>query len=177
MTSEQRGNEEQRAAMRAAARRIDRVNTWLRVGGALPADEYQRLADDGITQVVDLRQEQELNEENSPPPAQRLQDLGIARRQVPVANGHAPTLDQLKEVAGWLDAQADDTTLYVHCGGGFSRATVMAAGLLITRGAVLEDALKAIRSARPEMRLNEEQSAWLVEVAHQCSSGPLETSS
>ena len=39
--------DEQRAAMRAAARRIDRVNSWLLVGGFVPAHEYQRLRDAG----------------------------------------------------------------------------------------------------------------------------------
>ena len=73
----------QREAMRAAAKRIDRVNDWLHVGGALSPDEYKRFQEAGITHVVDLREE-------APPDNVRLQVLGIERRHVPVlavANG------------------------------------------------------------------------------------------
>jgi hypothetical protein len=76
-------NDEQRAAMRAAARRIDQVTDWLFVGGFVPAPESQRLQDAGVTHVLDLRQDEELGEENSPPQPPRLQELGISRGQVP----------------------------------------------------------------------------------------------
>ena len=45
-----------RAAMRTASKRIDRVNEWLQLGGALPPEEYQRLRQVGVTHVVDLRE-------------------------------------------------------------------------------------------------------------------------
>jgi protein-tyrosine phosphatase len=154
-------SDEQRAAMRAAARRIDQVNSWLLVGGFVPAPEYGRLREAGVTHVVDLRESEELGEENSPPPPTHLEELGISRAQVPVANGHAPTLDQLTEARSWLDAQGDDATLYVHCGGGFGRACTMAVGLLVDRGTSLDDALQQVREARPEMRINDEQLEWL----------------
>jgi hypothetical protein len=147
--------------MRAAARRIDQVNSWLLVGGFVPAPEFQRLQDAGVTHIVDLRQDEELGEENSPPPAPRLKELGIIRWQVPVANGHAPTIEQLAEASNWLDAQPAGATLYVHCGGGFSRACTMAVGLLVDRGASLDSALQEVREARPEMRINDEQMEWL----------------
>ena len=154
-------SDEQRAAMRAAARRIDQINSWLLVGGFVPADEYQRLREVGVTHVLDLRQEEELGEENSPPPVQRLQELGISRSQVPVPNGHAPTLDQLAHASAWLDAQGAEATLYVHCGGGFGRACTLAVGVLVDRGASVDDAMRQVREVRPEMRINDEQLGWL----------------
>lgn len=154
-------SEGQRAAMRVAAKRIDRVNGWLQVGGALSPDEYQRFTDAGISHVVDLRQEQELTEANCPPPAGRLQELGITRSQMPVPNGSAPTTEQLDEVVQWFAAESGTSTLYVHCQGGFGRACAMAVGLLVERGIPLDEAVQQVREARPEMRLNDEQLAWL----------------
>ena len=154
-------DEARRAAMRAAARRIDRVNEWLHLGGFIPADEYQRCLDFGVSHVVDLRQAHELDENNSPPSAPRLQEMGISRRQVPVPNGSAPTRGQLVEVASWFEAEEDTSALYVHCGGGFGRAATMAIGLLILEGSRFEEALEQVREARPEIILNEEQVAWL----------------
>lgn len=37
----------------------------------------------------------------------------------------------------------------------------MAVGLLVQQGTPLEEAIEKVRSARPEMRLNDEQLAWL----------------
>ncbi|HLG10595.1 MAG TPA: hypothetical protein VI876_02445 [Dehalococcoidia bacterium] len=154
-------DEARRAAMRAAAKRIDRVNDWLQVGGFIPAEEYERCLDAGISHVIDLREEQELNGENSPPPPDRLQELGLSRRQVPVPNGSPPTVEQLAEVAGWFESQDEPGGLYVHCGGGFQRAATMAIGLLILNGLVFEEALEQVRGVRPEIIPNEEQVAWL----------------
>ena len=159
MTNEAAGHgevldEARRAAMRAAARRIDRVNEWLHVGGALQPEEYERFLEARITHVVDLREE-------DIPGVERLLELGVTRRQVPVPNGSPPTLEQLVEVAGWFESQDDSCSLYVHCGGGFGRAATMAIGLLILGGAGFESALEQVRQVRPEIILNEEQVAWL----------------
>ncbi|HLF71267.1 MAG TPA: hypothetical protein VI759_03870 [Dehalococcoidia bacterium] len=158
---DQEGDEARRAAMRAAAKRIDRVNEWLHLGGALAADEYQRCLDAGISHVIDLRQEHELGEANSPPPADELEEAGISRRQVPVPNGSPPTREQLSEVAYWFESEDEKGGLYVHCGGGFGRAATMAIGLLILNGTVFEEALEQVRGVRPEIILNDEQVAWL----------------
>jgi protein-tyrosine phosphatase len=154
-------SDEQRAAMRAAARRIDRVNQWLQVGGFIPAADFQRCLDAGISHVIDLREDHELNEENSPPRAPELEQMGVARRQVPVPNGSAPTQAQLEEVASWFASEEETSCLYVHCGGGFGRAATMAIGLLIRDGSTYEAALEDVRSVRPEIRLNDDQVAWL----------------
>jgi protein-tyrosine phosphatase len=154
-------DEARRAAMRAAARRIDRVNEWLHVGGFIPAEEYQRCLDAGISHVIDMREEHELNAENSPPTPQALREMGVARRQVPVPNGSAPTSEQLTEVASWFESEEETRALYVHCGGGFARAATMAIGLLILNGSRFEEALEQVRAARPEIIPSEEQLAWL----------------
>jgi protein-tyrosine phosphatase len=154
-------DDQQRAAMRAAAKRIDRVTDWLRVGGALPPEEYERLREAGIDHVVDLR------EEGGAEPA-RLKELGILQRHVPVPNQSPPTIEQLGDVANWLSEQPR-ATVYVHCQGGFGRAATMAIGLLVFHGTALDDAVEQVRKVRPEIRLNAKQMAWLRSVALQRS--------
>ena len=157
----EQGDEARRAVMRAAARRIDRVNDWLQLGGFIPSGEYERCLDAGISHVIDMRETHELDDANSPPPAERLQELGIARREIPVPNGSAPSREQLREAAEWIQTQPERRSLYVHCGGGFARAATMTIGLLILEGSSFEDALQQVREARPEIIPNEEQVAWL----------------
>ncbi|PKN78510.1 MAG: hypothetical protein CVU47_12145 [Chloroflexi bacterium HGW-Chloroflexi-9] len=157
MTNEQQNSPSDdavRAAMRAAARRIDSVSARLRIGGAIPADEYHRLAEAGVTHVVDLRESHEVDES-------RLSELAADRRHVPVPNHGAPTLQQLEDVSAWFADQGDDATLYVHCQGGFGRASTMVIGLLVQQGMAVSDAEAQVRAARPEIRLNDEQRAWL----------------
>ena len=149
-----------REAMRAAAKRMDRVNGWLHLGGALPAEEYERFVKAGVTHIVDLREEEI-------PEAVQLGTLGISRRQVPVPNGDAPTLEQLRDIDAWFPSDDGDSTVYVHCAGGFGRAATMTVGLLIQRGATLDEALQQVRAARPEIRLNDAQLAWLRAVEEQ----------
>ncbi|MCC6237283.1 MAG: dual specificity protein phosphatase family protein [Dehalococcoidia bacterium] len=158
MTAEQ---EARRAARAAARKRIDRINEWMRIGGALPVDEYERLSEAGVTHVVDLREPHEDDTD-----VVRLAALGIARRQVPVVDNLAPTNEQLTELASWLTAEASGSQeVYVHCGGGFGRAGTMAMGLLIQRGRTLEEAEREVLTARPEITINEVQRAWLVGLA------------
>jgi protein tyrosine phosphatase (PTP) superfamily phosphohydrolase (DUF442 family) len=157
----------QREAMRVAAKRIDRINDWLHVGGVLPPDDYKRFQEAGITHVVDLREE-------PPSDSERLHELGIARRHVPVPDRGPPTVDQLVEVASWLAEGHGGARMYVHCKGGFGRAATMAVGLLILRGSAVDDAVEQVRRARPEMRLNEDQLTWLHAVRRQISGTELE---
>jgi protein tyrosine phosphatase (PTP) superfamily phosphohydrolase (DUF442 family) len=147
------------AARRAVARRIDRVNGQIYVGGALPLEQFEQLAGAGITRVVDLREEPFPQDA-----AARLEELGIARRQVPVINDGAPTYEQMVEVADWLSTADQADATYIHCGGGNIRASTMVAGLLVHNGASVDEALTQVRSARPEMRLGDEHVAWLREV-------------
>jgi protein-tyrosine phosphatase len=141
-------------ALRAARARIDRVNLWLHVGGALPSSDYERLREAGITHVVDLR-------EDSDSDVVRLKGLGIDQRHVPVPDHGPPTIKQLVEIAGLVAGPGAGACVYVHCKGGFGRAATMAAGLLVAQGMAVDDAIEQVRQARPEMRLNEDQLAWL----------------
>ncbi|OFZ97793.1 MAG: hypothetical protein A3H35_21495 [Betaproteobacteria bacterium RIFCSPLOWO2_02_FULL_62_17] len=141
-------------AMRAAAKRIDKVNEWLRLGGAIPQEECHRLREAGITHVVDLREEYQGAEEH-------LASMGINRRHVPVSNFDPPTTEQLREVARWIEDKGGMACTYVHCGGGIGRAATMAVALLTQSGIGLDAALRQVREARPEIRINDLQMEWL----------------
>jgi protein-tyrosine phosphatase len=155
----------EREANRAAAKRIDRVNDWLHVGGALSPDEYVRFHAAGITHIVDLREETLAD-------ARMLDEFGIACRHVPVPDRGPPSTQQLVAVAQWLDEQEPAARMYVHCKGGFGRAATMAVGLLVLRGSALDDAVEQVRRARPEMRLNPAQLEWLQTVEQERRDGP-----
>lgn len=147
-------SEAEKEAIRAAAKRIDRVAGWLQLGGAWPSEEIHRLRDAGITHVVDLRAEHQGSDDT-------LAEMGIQRRHVPVVNFTAPTLEQLREVGRWIDESAGDCCVYVHCGSGVGRAATMAVALLVHSGIPLDQALSRVRQVRPEIRINDEQMAWL----------------
>jgi protein-tyrosine phosphatase len=147
----------QQEALRAARGRIDRVNDWLCLGGALPPADYRRLRETGITHVVDLREESDSD-------AAELQALGIEQRHVPVPDHGPPTIQQLVEVTTVVVEGPAASNVYVHCKGGFGRAATMAVGLLVAQGVAVDEAIAQVRQARPEMRLNEAQLEWLREV-------------
>jgi len=148
-----------RAAMRAASRRIDRVNDRLHLGGAITAEEYRRFSDGGITHIVDLREDSEVDSDLA-----RLREMNIEHLQVPVPNHGAPSTGQLQTLVEWLDSFAGEPVVYVHCGGGFGRAATMAVALLVQEGASVDAAIDQVRKARPEIRINDDQLKWLKEI-------------
>jgi len=153
-----------REATRAARKRIDRVNDWLYIGGALPAEEYTRLGDAGITYVVDLREDAE--DDTDP---ERLAALGIGRHRAPIPNFTCPTTDQLLDVARWVDGKDADDKVYVHCIGGIGRAAAVTAGLLVLSGLSVEDAAREVHRARPETQIKPDTLDWLRSVEEQRS--------
>jgi len=157
MANQQVPSPEAKAAAIAAARhRIDRVNDWLLLGGALPSHDYARLAGAGVTHVLDLRQDSELDAD-----PERLAVLGIAWRRLPVTNYGVPDADQLQAIVQWLQAGKSRATAYVHCVGGIGRAATVAAALLVCRGATADGALAAVRGVRREIEISTAQAVWL----------------
>jgi diacylglycerol kinase (ATP) len=145
-----------RQAIRDASRRIDRVTERLYVGGAIPAGEYQRFVDAGITHLVDVREDSEIDADLT-----LLKQLKIARLQIPVINHTAPTDEQLSKVANWIDANDSAPVVYIHCGAGIGRAATIAVGVLLHESIPLADAIEKIRKVRPEIHINDDQLAWL----------------
>lgn len=145
-----------RQAIRDAARRIDRVTERLYVGGAIPAGEYQRFVDAGITHLVDVREDSEIDADLA-----LLEQLEIARLQIPVINHTAPTDEQLSKVAAWVGPKDGGPVVYVHCGAGIGRAATIAVGILLHESVPLADAIEKVRKVRPEIHINDDQLDWL----------------
>jgi hypothetical protein len=88
---------------------------------------YRGLADAGVTTVVDLRAETDLD---IPDPL--LAEIGIERHALPIRDGQTPTPG---EVARFREiVEASDGLVYVHCGAGVGRTGAMAAAYLVQTG-------------------------------------------
>lgn len=149
-------DEVRRQAIRTAARRIDRVTDSLYVGGSIPAEEYQRFIDAGITHLVDVREDSEIDADFA-----LLERLELSRLQIPVVNHTAPTDEQLAQIDNWLGPKDSRPVVYVHCGAGIGRAATIAVGILLYEFIPLTDAIEKICKVRPEIYINDDQLAWL----------------
>lgn len=96
--------------------------------GAAPSrSAYARLADAGVTTVVDLRAE-----ENVDVDVERLATMGIRYVQLPIRDGQTPNSDQVDRFLG--EVERSDGITFVHCGAGVGRTGAMAAAYLVASG-------------------------------------------
>ena len=98
--------------------------------GDAPSDEgYRNLAAMGVTTVVDLRGERDLDV-----PDELLDSLGIVRVHLPIRDGQTPSPVQVRR---FIEVVADAGGLvYLHCGAGVGRTGSMAAAYLVGTGQV-----------------------------------------
>lgn len=96
--------------------------------GDAPAPEsYRALAEAGVTTVVDLRAEDDLDEPHS-----LIAELGIERHHLPIRDGQTPGR---AEIERFLDlVERSEGLVYVHCGAGVGRTGAMAAAYLVRTG-------------------------------------------
>lgn len=146
--------------IRSQTRRADyaRVAPWLLVGPVLDSSGYAALAEEGVTHVLDLR-----DEASDDPSAMRR--LNLEWRRVPIRDRTAPTREQLADINAWLDAsEPEQAVLYVHCEGGLGRAPTIAIALLMQRGFTRAEAHRFVLTARSMSAPTPEQDAWLSEI-------------
>jgi uncharacterized protein (TIGR01244 family) len=99
------------------------VDDQLLVGGATSPDQYQALANRGVTLVIDTRTGGVADA--STDDAQQLAALGLDYARLPIPDGRAPTPSQIRR---FLDLVATaDGRVFAHCGGGVGRSTSLAA--------------------------------------------------
>ena len=105
-------------------------------GAAPTTTGYRQLADAGVTRVIDLRAEDNVDVDG-----EWLETMGVDYLRIPVRDGQAPTPTEINE---FLDAVAGaDGTVFVHCGAGVGRTGTMAAAWLVATGEA--DATEALR--------------------------------
>jgi protein-tyrosine phosphatase len=140
-----------------SATRIDRVAPWLYIGPALTPDGVAGLAAQGVTHVLDLR------EEASDDP-DMMERTGLRWRRIPIPDRAAPSDDQIETIIDWLDQEADASTeqaVYVHCHAGMGRTPTVAIALLMQQQLTLGEAQRLVFAARPEVAPTQAQLDWL----------------
>ncbi|HET9078030.1 MAG TPA: dual specificity protein phosphatase family protein [Acidimicrobiales bacterium] len=121
---------------------------WLAGRRFVGPDPEAAMTEVGATAVVCLCEAFELADRYP----RYLQWLSSDRRALwlPVADLHAPTLDDAEALAGQVDALlAEGQSVLMHCGAGIGRAGTMAAAVLLRAGRSLDDALATVAAARP----------------------------
>jgi protein-tyrosine phosphatase len=125
------------------------------IGGVLNQSEAAAAVRNGVTAVLDLTAEF----------SEALPFLGVAYRNIPALDLTAPTVAQLEEMAAFIEEQAVQGIVYVHCKIGYSRTVTAAAAYLLRSGIApsVEEALDLICGARPAVVIRPEVQAALDE--------------
>ena len=126
----------------AAIRNFEAVDATLWRGGAPAPADYRALAAAGVTTVVDLRAEEDLNI-----PDDLLAELGITRVAIPIRDGQS---SHHRTGPRFLDAvDASEGCVYLHCGAGVGRTGTMAAAYSVSQGGSGWDAMRANLAVGP----------------------------
>lgn len=134
-----------------------RVAPWLFLGPALDRRGYEALRDEGVTHVVDLREEDSDDRD-------LMTRLGLRWRRIPIPDRAAPAPEQVDDLRAWLSAEGadgDEPVVYLHCHAGFGRTPTVAIALLMHRDIPLADAHRQVVMARTGAQPTAAQDAFL----------------
>lgn len=115
--------------------------------------DSQSLSNYGVTSVLDLTAEFGAS--------RHVRELQY--RNLPILDGLAPSLEQLKACVAWMNEQLSLGPVLVHCALGHGRSATVAAAFLVAsqRVSSTSDATRALAGARPRIGLNRDQRAVL----------------
>ena len=127
------------------------------IGSALNRREAAAAASLGVSAVLDL------TAEFSAPAAFRA----LVYRNIPILDLTAPTLDQLREMATFIEEESRAGIVYVHCKIGYSRTAAAAGAYLLRAGKAcsVAEAIDLLLPVRPTMVVRPEVVAALAEFA------------
>ena len=149
------GHHLSRLYYRRQCRAWDRVTPQVWIGAVLTRREAVAATQQGVTAVLDLTAEFSV-----PAPLRTL-----TYRNIPILDLTAPRLEQLEEMAAFIDEQSRKGIVYIHCKIGYSRTAAAAAAYLLHTGMAssVAEAIGLLRKVRPTMIIRPEIVAALTD--------------
>jgi protein-tyrosine phosphatase len=154
---------------RRQCRPWDKVTPEVWIGRMLNQRDAEAAARLGVTAVLDL------TAEFSEAPAFRA----LTYRNIPILDLTAPSVDQLQEMAAFIDSESRQGIVYIHCKVGYSRTAAAAAAYLLEAGRAtsVTEAIALLGQVRPAIVVRPEVISALSEFARRLPRLPEEISS
>jgi protein-tyrosine phosphatase/membrane-associated phospholipid phosphatase len=151
------GQEISRLYYRRQCRLWDELTPQVWIGGVLNHREALAAVGEGVTAVLDLTAE-------FPEPAPFR---AVTYKNIPILDLTAPTVNQLEEMAAFIEDQSRTGVVYVHCKIGYSRTAAAAAVYLIRAGTArtISEAIDFLRQVRSTIVIRPEVVVVLNEFA------------
>jgi protein-tyrosine phosphatase/membrane-associated phospholipid phosphatase len=142
---------------RRQCRPWDKVTPEVWIGRMLNDREAAEAIRLGVTAVLDL------TAEFSEPEAFRA----LVYRNIPILDLTAPSIDQLREMATFIDEESRKGIVYIHCKIGYSRTAAAAAAYLLAteEAAGVSAVIEMLRHVRPSIIVRPEVHSVLCEFA------------
>lgn len=136
---------------------FDKIDENVYLGCRLNRGDRQDIERLGIKSVLDLTCE------FSEIPALRQ----LSYRCIPVLDTRAPSPEQLKSGAEWIQEESARGPVYVHCAMGHGRSALFVAAYLLLSGKArtAQEAIDTIKALRPRVGLHPEQVTLLEEMS------------
>ena len=112
------------------------------------ATDIAGLKSAGVTHVLSLITDDELAARGVESLASALKENGLQHRQDALLDQRAATLEQMNNIASWLDAAGKDAKVAVHCMAGLGRSGMVVASYLTRSGMRADDAITQVRAKR-----------------------------
>ena len=142
---------------RRQCRPWDKVTPEVWIGRTLNQREAAAAARLGVTAVLDLTAEF----------SEAKPFRALIYRNIPILDLTAPSIDQLREMAAFIDDESRKGIVYIHCKIGYSRTAAAAAAYLLQTGKAgsVTEAIALLRQVRPAIVVRPEVVSALSEFA------------